>query len=134
MGQVCMLNTIPELGITSCNTVCNSKITCIEIVPSPTQISNSKPKIRENLLKSLILPKTETVESLVNSESSDDEDSILNRTSFEEKTEYSIVNNSENQNIIGKENKYSSIWFGTEDGRFGLILPYINFLLKTYYL
>ena len=121
-----MLNTIPELGITSCNTVCNSKITCIEIIPPSTQISDSKPKLRDNLLKNLILPKSETVESIVNTESSDEEELILNRAAFE--SEYSNPSNAinfniaENQDINERQNKYSSIWFGTEDGRFVLIV------------
>jgi hypothetical protein len=124
MGQVSILNTTPELAITSCNTICNSKITCIEIIPPSSQISNSKPKIRESLLKSLILPKTETVESLVISESSDDEESVLNRPILDEKSDYPnasyVFNVNSFEDNTGRENKYSSIWFGTEDGRFEL--------------
>ena len=33
MAQVCIMNTIPELAVSSCNTVCNSRITCIQCVP-----------------------------------------------------------------------------------------------------
>lgn len=33
MGQVCIMNTIPELAISSCNTVCSSRISCIQCVP-----------------------------------------------------------------------------------------------------
>ncbi len=33
MGQVCIMNTFPELTVSSCNTVCNSRISCIQCVP-----------------------------------------------------------------------------------------------------
>ena len=33
MGQVCIMNTFPELAITSCNTISNSRITCMQCVP-----------------------------------------------------------------------------------------------------
>lgn len=33
MGQICILNSIPEVAVSSCNTICNSRITCIQCVP-----------------------------------------------------------------------------------------------------
>jgi hypothetical protein len=33
MSQVCILNTLPEVSVSSCNTVCNSPITCILCAP-----------------------------------------------------------------------------------------------------
>lgn len=33
MGQVCIMNTFPDLTVSSCNTVCNSRIMCIQCVP-----------------------------------------------------------------------------------------------------
>ena len=33
MGQVSIMNTFPELTVSSCNTVCNSRIACIQCVP-----------------------------------------------------------------------------------------------------
>jgi len=33
MSQICILNSLPELAVSSYNTVCNSKITCIQCVP-----------------------------------------------------------------------------------------------------
>ena len=33
MSQVCIMNTSPELTVTSCNTICNSRITCMYCVP-----------------------------------------------------------------------------------------------------
>jgi hypothetical protein len=33
MSQVCILNTLPDVSVSSCNTVCSSPITCILCAP-----------------------------------------------------------------------------------------------------
>ena len=33
MSQVCIMNTTPELTVASCNTICNSRVTCMQCVP-----------------------------------------------------------------------------------------------------
>jgi len=46
MGQVCIMNTFPDLTVSSCNTVCNSRITCIQCVPPfrrPASTKSNKP-------------------------------------------------------------------------------------------
>lgn len=48
MGQICIINTVPELSVSSYNTVCNSRITCIQCVP-PYRLKrfDSNPKTRQ---------------------------------------------------------------------------------------
>jgi len=55
MAQVCIMNTIPELAVSSCNTVCNmSRITCIQCVPPFRLKRNSgyKKKRKESITDS----------------------------------------------------------------------------------
>lgn len=47
MGQVCIINTIPELAVSSCNTVCNSRITCMKCVP-PYRAKRSNGHLRRS--------------------------------------------------------------------------------------
>lgn len=56
MGQVCIVNTIPDLAVTSCNTVCSARITCIQCVP-PYQLKQS------SFYKNKSIKKTDTLTS-----------------------------------------------------------------------
>lgn len=60
MSQICILNTSPELAVTSCNTVCNSRISCIQCVP-PYQIKRlGSSKSRKYAMRG---PKTESTDT-----------------------------------------------------------------------
>lgn len=56
MGQVCIVNTIPDLAVTSCNTVCSARITCIQCVP-PYQLKQN------SFYKNKSIKKTDTLTS-----------------------------------------------------------------------
>lgn len=60
MSQVCILNTCPELAVTSCNTVCNSRISCIQCVPAFQFKRMGSYKRRRHFLKNT---KKETIDT-----------------------------------------------------------------------
>jgi hypothetical protein len=74
MSQICILNSLPEISVSSYNTVCNSRITCIQCVP-PYRLkhvdSNSKKLNKE---ENLLL----NTDDDLNENPSNNESSIIN--------------------------------------------------------
>lgn len=169
MGQVCIMNTFPELTVSSCNTVCNSRISCIQCVPpyrpkrnsgntkklfksqaygsdgghhssnperfSETQLesqSNEDENYSINLSKNQFIQQLSDrlavnleAESILNYDSSDDEDDTESQSGNEElsskETETTAKVNENisiyNANNCTQDSKHSTMWIGNDDGR-----------------
>ena len=183
MGQVCIMNTFPELTVSSCNTVCNSRISCIQCVPpyrlkrnsgntkklfksqayghDETENSNkaeqsnatqsesndsanyavnlsSKNQFIQQLTDRLVV--NLEAESILNYDSSDDEDDTESHSGNEElsskdteptaKVNENIPiynqNNATNTASYAQDSKHSTMWIGNDDGRYCINLKRIS--------
>jgi hypothetical protein len=143
MSQICIMNTQPELSVSSCNTVCNSPINCIICVPpyssfrnsinrklnkinslNRTNLSNNKVHaISEHLIRNYF----QRQQSIIDYDSSDDDECASQKSgpTAEDTEQPSAVDNKTNeknsqnfnqQNSV-QETKYSTMWIGNNDGK-----------------
>ena len=119
MGQVCIMNTSPEFSVSSCNTVCNSRISSILCVPpirlkrntitdtilnAKSDAENTKHKSKRNDSNS-----KEADESIIDTDSSED----LADSQSDDLHKANLTNiPPTDQN----EAKYSTMWIGNDDG------------------
>lgn len=91
MGQVCIMNTMPELAIMSCNTVCSSRITCIKCVP-PYQTKKSSFYKTSNTSKATINTSTESMKASSLQQAALTALAAANKTASTDKEKLSIGN------------------------------------------
>ncbi|RNA40338.1 rho guanine nucleotide exchange factor 17-like [Brachionus plicatilis] len=140
MSQICILNTNPELAVTSCNTISNSKISCIQCVP-PYQIKRlGSSKSRKYLMRSHKNESTDTTdsrfdsativsshsinsgflfkeESLIDYDSSDDEEKDSGNEGKENQINQNPSQNIPNHGSLSIQDlKNCTMWIGNEDG------------------
>ena len=122
MGQICIMNTSPEFSVSSCNTVCNSRISSILCVPP----------MRLNATNKVLNTKFDDKQKSkrINSNSKDTEESLIDTDSSEEDLGDSQSDDLHRINstsippppppppppISPNETKYSTMWIGNDDG------------------
>jgi hypothetical protein len=124
MGQVCIMNTSPEFSVSSLNTVCNSRISCVLCVPPirmkrgsviGKNVKTSEIKLDDNKMKSKRSEAhyEEPPQSVIDTDSSEEEDCGDSQSD-------DLLHRNNSTNIPStnhqSETKYSSMWIGNDDG------------------
>ena len=117
MGRICIMNSSPEFSVSSCNTVCNSRISSILCVPPMRLSATNKNAKFDDKQKS----------KRTNSNSKDVEECLIDTDSSEEDLGDSQSDDLHRINstsipppppppINPNETKYSTMWIGNDDG------------------
>jgi hypothetical protein len=122
VGQICILNTSPELVVSSCNTISNSKIMCMQCVP-PYRFKHSM--VFEDKIQLLDIGSGSGLdESLIDYYSSDDDDGGGSQCGSSEDqkiqdfqlTKHSLQSQLSNNTTTSQDFKLSTMWIGNADG------------------
>lgn len=144
MGQICILNSVPELSVSSCNTVCSSRITCIQCVPPyrlkhvdsngkklteqqsefndyQSENQSNETNILLNIEKRHFLRQISSnlePDFLVDYDSSDDDDIDSQSGTEELNNQSNSVQSSSNIPLFTSnyDLKHSTMWIGNDDG------------------
>jgi hypothetical protein len=77
MGQICIINTLPDIAVSSFNTVCSSRITCIQCVP-PYRLKHFDPTTKSRQQKETSQEEIQELDDYLVENQSNNENNLVN--------------------------------------------------------
>ena len=120
MGQVCIMNTTPEFSVSSCNTVCNSRISSVLCVPPIRYKRNTTSSNSTKTTNTTRFEEQSKHKPKRNDSSKDADESFIDTDSSDDDCGDSQSDDLHRNNNIPSTNqnetKFSSMWIGNDDG------------------